>query len=78
MKLTKEQKYLLLDHCFHCVEQEQFHRNSDRVQCNPQAAKTFSCLKHTLSQLDHIKDEKCPTGLVEMTITRLQLASATE
>jgi len=78
MKLTLEQNRLLFDHCFRCAEQEQVDRCSNLINCNPQAAEIYSCVKQTLAQLEHMRDEGCPDELVDMTIARLKLAVVTE
>ena len=75
MKLTQEQGKLLFDYCFRCAEQEQLDRASALIHRNPQATEIYSCIKETLSQLDHMQHEECPMELVEMTVARLKLAT---
>ena len=75
MKLTQEQNRLLFDYCFRCAAQEQIDRGSALIASNPQAAVAYSCIKQTLSHLEHMRDEGCPDELVNMTIARLKLAT---
>ena len=75
MNLTNEEGRLVFDHFFHCTEQEQIHRSFLLITSNPLATDFYFCLQQTLAQLEHIKDEQCPTELVEKTITRLKLAT---
>ena len=75
MTLTSEESGLVFDYFFRCAEQEQIERGSVLIASNPKAAKIYSCIKQTLSQLKHIKDEDCPDELVDLTIARLKLAT---
>ena len=75
MTVTKEENGLIFDYFFRCAAQEQIGRGSALISSNPQAAETYSCIKQTLAQLDHMRDEGCPDELVNMTIARLKLAT---
>lgn len=75
MTLTKEESGLIFDYFFHCAEQEQIDRGSVLITSNPKAAEVYSCIKRTLTQLEHMRDEACPDKLVDMTMARLKLAS---
>ena len=73
MNLTSEESGLVFDYFFRCAEREQIGRGSALISSNPTAAKIYSSIKQTLSQLKHMKDEDCPDELVDMTIARLKL-----
>lgn len=73
MTLISEESGLVFDYFFRCAEQEQIDRGSALISSNPKAAKIYSCIKQTLSQLKHMKDEDCPDELVNLTIARLKL-----
>ena len=78
MTLTSEESGLILDCYFRCAEQEQIDRGSVLISSNPKAAGIYSCVKQTLAQLEHMRDDGCPDELVDMTIARLKLAVVTE
>ena len=48
----------------------------DLIAAKPEAAKLYSSLEDTLTDLDHIKYEPCPDNLVDLTIARLKLAAS--
>ena len=75
MHLTNEESGLIFDYYFRCAEQEQIDRGSALIASNPKAAEIYSCIKQTLAQLEHVKDDSCPARLVKMTIARLKLAT---
>ena len=75
MNLTSEESGLVFDYFFRCAEREQIDRGSALISSNPKAAKIYSCIKQTLDQLKHMKDEDCPNELVDLTIARLKLAT---
>jgi len=74
MTLTDEETRLILNHLFRGTEQEQIDRGSFLITSNCEAAEFYFCIKKTLAQLEHEKDEGCPSKLVEITIDRLKLA----
>ncbi len=76
MNLTNEENGLVFDYFFGLAEEEQIDRGSVLVTSNPKAAEIYSCIKQTLAQLEHMKDEGCPDELVDLTIARLKLATA--
>ena len=75
MTLTSEESGLIFDYMFLCAEREQIDRGSVLISSNPQVAEVYSCIKQTLAQLEHMRDEGCPDELVDMTIARLKLAT---
>jgi len=75
-KLTQEQQQLILDFYFRCGAPEEIEAGRDLVAAMPGAAKLYAGLENTLTDLDHIKYEACPDNLVDLTIARLKLMSA--
>ena len=75
MTVTKEENGLIFDYFFRCAEREQIERGSALIASNSQAAEIYSCIKETLAQLEHMRDEGCPAELVNMTVARLKLAT---
>ena len=76
MSITQEESSVIFDCFFQCSESERFDRGSSLIASNPKAAEFHSCIKQALAQLEHMKDEDCPSELVDMTIARLKLATA--
>ena len=76
--LNKEEKDIILDFYFRCGDEKHITRARDMIASDPRAAKLYSRLEETLTQLDHIKYEPCPDNLVDLTIARLKLAASAE
>lgn len=76
--LSKEEKDIILDFYFRCGDEERITRARDMIASDPRAAKLYSRLEETLTQLDHIKYEPCPDNLVDLTVARLKLAASAE
>lgn len=77
-RLTPEQQQLILDFYFRCGTEEDIHRGRDLIASNHEAARLYSGLEETLTELDSIKYESCPDNLAELTIARLRLAAAAQ
>ncbi|MHC4286869.1 MAG: hypothetical protein ACYSO7_12825 [Planctomycetota bacterium] len=75
-KLTQEQQQLILDFYFRCGDLKDIEAGRDLIAATPGAAKLYAGLEDTLTDLDHIKYESCPDNLVDLTIARLKLVSA--
>ena len=76
--LNKEEKDIILDFYFRCGDEKRITRARDMIASDPRAAKLYSRLEETLTQLDHVKYEPCPDNLVDLTIARLKLAASAE
>ena len=73
--ITNKESGLLFDYFFGRIERDQINHGSVLIASNPKAAEIYSCIKQTLAQLEHMRDEGCPDELVNMTIARLKLAT---
>ena len=76
--ITNKESGLIFDYFFGRAEEDQINHGSVLITSNPKAAEIYSCIKQTLAQLEHMKDENCPDELVDMTIARLKLAAVKE
>lgn len=74
--LSHEEQEKILDFYFRCAQQEDIDGGRDLIAANPAAAKLYSNLEETLTDLDHMKYEPCPDNLVDLTIARLKLAAS--
>lgn len=74
-KLTSEQQQLVLDFYFRCGDQQEIEAGRDLIASNPFAARLYTDLETSLTDLDSIKYEACPDNLVDLTIARLRLAA---
>ena len=70
--LSREQKGLILDFYFHCGNQNSIELGRDLIAGNAKASQLYVDLEETLTGLDNIKYEHCPSNLVELTIARLK------
>ncbi|MHC4289017.1 MAG: hypothetical protein ACYSOF_00545 [Planctomycetota bacterium] len=75
-KLTPNQQQLILDFYFRCGDQKDIEAGRDLIAAMPEAAKLYSGLESTLTDLDHIKYDSCPDNLVDLTIARLKLMAS--
>jgi hypothetical protein len=76
IKLSPEQKDLILDFYFRCGSDQRIDDARDLIAENRAASELYASLEETLGRLDHVKYEPCPDNLVELTIARLKLAAA--
>ena len=74
-RLNQEQQELILDFYFRCGEDEDIERGRDLIASNAEAARLYSGLEETLTDLDEIKYEPCPDNLVDLTVARLKIAA---
>ncbi|MHC4927160.1 MAG: hypothetical protein ACYTER_07490, partial [Planctomycetota bacterium] len=74
--LSHEEQEKILDFYFRCGRQEDIDGGRDLIAANAEAAKLYSRLEETLTDLDHMKYEPCPDNLVDLTIARLKLAAS--
>lgn len=75
-QLTPEQQQLILDFYFRCGTEEDINRGRDLIAANGEAARLYSGLEETLTELDSLKYEPCPDNLADLTVARLKLAAA--
>ena len=76
--LSHEEQEKILDFYFRCGQQEDIDDGRDLIAAKPEAAKLYSKLEETLTDLDHMKYEPCPDNLVDLTIARLKLAASVQ
>ena len=76
--LSKEQQQLILDFYFRCGPDEDIRQGRDLIAASPEAARLYTSLEETLTDLDSIKYEPCPDNLVELTVARLKLAASAQ
>lgn len=75
MHLTREENGLVFDYFFRCAEQELIDDGSVLITSNSEAAAVHSRMKQALAQLEYLRHENCPDKLVDLTISRLKLAT---
>lgn len=73
-RLSPEQQQLILDFYFRCGEEEDINAGRDLIASDPEAARLYSHLEETLTELDNVY-EPCPENLAELTVARLKLAA---
>jgi hypothetical protein len=76
--LSSQQKQLLFDYCIGLTSGEEAAEVESLISCNKEAAEIQSKLTSALAPLQSLEFEPCPDSLVESTVERLKMASASQ
>jgi hypothetical protein len=76
VRLNQTEQQIILDFYFRCGSEEDIARGRDLIASNAEAARLYTGLEETLTELDSIKYEPCPDNLADLTVARLKVAAS--
>jgi len=76
MSISQQQKDLIFDYYFQCLDQAQAEGAAELIASNPEASKIYNDLKSSLASLETVIDDSCPDELAAQTVAKLRLAAS--